>query len=58
VVATKPVTRPQIVVKAIKKVPESTPAAPTLTAQEHVVIVRVYDRFDNMGSAKVVIRAK
>jgi len=52
------VTRPQIVVKAIKKVPESTPAAPTLTAQEHVVIVRVYDRFDNMGSAKVVIRAK
>jgi len=25
---------------------------------EHVVIVRVYDRFDNMGSAKVVVRAK
>jgi hypothetical protein len=25
---------------------------------EHVVIVRVYDRFDNMGSAKAVVRAK
>jgi hypothetical protein len=45
-------------VKAIKKVPESTPAEPALAPQEHVVIVRVYDRFDNMGSAKSVIRAK
>jgi hypothetical protein len=27
-------------------------------AAEHVVIMRVYDRFDNMGSAKVVVRAK
>ena len=27
-------------------------------AAEHAVIVRVYDRFDNMGSAKVVVRAK
>ncbi|MFL6299888.1 MAG: hypothetical protein ACJ71N_04695 [Terriglobales bacterium] len=25
---------------------------------EHVVIVRVYDRFENMGSAKVIVRAK
>ena len=58
VVAAKPSVRPQIVVKAIKKVPESTPAEPTLAPQEHVVIVRVYDRFDNMGSAKVVVRAK
>lgn len=24
--------------------------------EEHVVVVRVYDRFDNMGSAKVVVR--
>ena len=32
--------------------PAGTPAA------EHVVIVRVYDRFDNMGSAKAVVRAK
>jgi hypothetical protein len=30
---------------------------PTDTAdEEHVVVVRVYDRFDNMGSAKVVVR--
>ncbi len=58
VVATKLPTRSEIVVKAIKKVPESTPAEPALTPQEHVVIVRVYDRFDNMGSAKAVIRAK
>ena len=27
-------------------------------AGEHVVIMRVYDRFDNMGSAKVIVRAK
>jgi hypothetical protein len=58
VVAAKPATRTQIVVKAIKKVPESTTAEPALAPQEHVVIVRVYDRFDNMGSAKAVIRAK
>jgi sugar lactone lactonase YvrE len=58
VVVTRPSTRPEIVVKAIKKVPESKPAEPTLAPQEHVVIVRVYDRFDNMGSAKVVVRAK
>ena len=32
--------------------PAGTPAA------EHVVIVRVYDRFDNMGSSKAVVRAK
>jgi hypothetical protein len=26
--------------------------------QEHVIVVRVYDRFDNMGSAKTVIHTK
>jgi len=26
--------------------------------QEHVVVVRAYDRFDNMNSAKTVIGAK
>jgi hypothetical protein len=57
-VAAKPGARQQIVVQAIKKAPESTPAAPVLAPQEHVVIVRVYDRFDNMGSAKAVIRTK
>jgi hypothetical protein len=32
--------------------PASAPEA------EHVVVMRVYDRFDNMGSAKTVVRAK
>ncbi|HUO24924.1 MAG TPA: hypothetical protein VMU61_04610, partial [Candidatus Aquilonibacter sp.] len=27
-------------------------------ASEHVVVVRVYDKYDNMGAAKTVIRAK
>jgi hypothetical protein len=34
-----------------------TPAPPLTTPSvEHVVVVRVYDRFDNMNSAKTVIR--
>jgi sugar lactone lactonase YvrE len=33
------------------------PAAKTASA-EHVVVVRVYDRFDNMSAAKTVIRGK
>jgi len=28
------------------------------TAVEHVVVVRVFDRFDNMGSAKVLVRPR
>jgi hypothetical protein len=36
--------------------PATGPAGPG--AAEHVVVVRVYDRFDNMSSAKVVIRGK
>jgi hypothetical protein len=28
------------------------------TSSEHVVVVRVYDRYDNMGAAKTVIRQK
>ena len=27
-------------------------------ASEHVIVVRVYDRYENMGAAKTVIRAK
>ena len=27
-------------------------------SSEHVVVVRVYDRYDNMGAAKTVIRQK
>jgi hypothetical protein len=34
------------------------PLPAAAAAAEHVVIVRVYDRFDNMGSAKAVVRAK
>jgi hypothetical protein len=30
-------------------------APPSIPTQEHVVVVRVYDRFDNMGAAKFVI---
>ncbi len=30
--------------------------APNTGEEEHVVVVRVYDQFDNMGSAKVVVR--
>jgi WD40 repeat protein len=29
-----------------------------LAATEHVIVVRVYDRYDNMGAAKTVIRSK
>jgi hypothetical protein len=25
---------------------------------EHIVVVRVYDRYDNMGAAKTMIRGK
>ena len=55
--AVKQTPKEGTVVKAIKKVPESTPPS-ALGSQEHVVIVRVYDRFDNMGSAKIVMRSK
>jgi hypothetical protein len=29
-----------------------------LAATEHVIVVRVYDRYDNMGAAKTVLRGK
>ena len=28
------------------------------TANDHVVVVRAYDRFDNLATAKTVIRGK
>jgi hypothetical protein len=28
------------------------------TGDDHVVVVRAYDRFDNLATAKVVIRGK
>lgn len=39
-----------------KRLTKNTPAPPTPPQEEHIVVVRVYDRFDNMGSAKVIVR--
>ncbi len=36
----------------------SLPLAPDTSAQEHIVVVRAYDRYDNMNSAKTVVPAK
>jgi hypothetical protein len=39
--------------------PESAPALMAgNTANDHVVVVRAYDRFDNLATAKTVIRGK
>jgi hypothetical protein len=40
---------------AKKKGKNAAPAASTVSA-EHVVVVRVYDRSDNVATAKVVTR--
>ena len=34
------------------------PAKDGAASSEHVVVVRVYDRYENMGAAKILIRAK
>ena len=34
------------------------PVIPGQTGQEHVIVVRVYDRFDNMGTAKTLVRGQ
>ncbi|HEY3929308.1 MAG TPA: hypothetical protein VGL89_13120 [Candidatus Koribacter sp.] len=39
-----------------KRNQKNTPAPPAPNQEEHIVVVRVYDRFDNMGSAKVLVR--
>jgi hypothetical protein len=42
-------------------VPEAPPLLAPVTggiANDHVVVVRAYDRFDNLASAKVVVRGK
>jgi hypothetical protein len=36
----------------------SLPLPNNTSGQEHVVVVRAYDRFDNMNSAKTLIAAK
>lgn len=35
-----------------------TPASEKDTATEHVIVVRVYDKYDNMGAAKTVLHGK
>ncbi len=43
--------------RAGRKGPQkNAPAPPAPAQEEHVIVVRVYDRFDNMGSAKVIVR--
>ena len=38
--------------------PEATPSSKSgSTSSEHVVVVRVYDRYDNMGAAKILIQS-
>jgi sugar lactone lactonase YvrE len=43
-------------------IPPKTQPAPGLMAEntpdDHVIVVRVYDRFDNLGNAKTVLRGK
>ena len=36
----------------------SLPVSADASGQEHVVVVRAYDRFDNMNSAKTVVGGK
>jgi hypothetical protein len=39
--------------------PEATPAPMAdSTANDHVAVVRAYDRFDNLATAKIVLRGK
>jgi hypothetical protein len=35
-----------------------SPAEEKDTAAEHVVVVRVYDKYENMGAAKTVLKGK
>ena len=39
-------------------VPIPTATTPDSAADEHTIVVRVYDRFENVGSNKVVVKAK
>jgi hypothetical protein len=39
-----------------KKNVKDAAAPPAPTQEEHIVVVRVYDNFENMGSAKVIVR--
>lgn len=53
--ATNPATQPQRA-KGKRSAPKAV--APPPAAEEHTIVVRIYDRFDNMGTAKVVVPAR
>ena len=38
-----------------KRTPKNS-APPSPTQEEHVIVVRIYDRFENMGSAKAIVK--
>jgi hypothetical protein len=44
--------------KSGRRVAGGGDGATALPLQEHVIVVRVYDRFDNMGSSKFVVRGR
>jgi hypothetical protein len=64
------VAAPAVAPNAVEGVPESAvrsaasrkrsvknaPVPPAPTQEEHIVVVRIYDRFDNMGSAKSIVK--
>ena len=49
---------PEVAAAPARQVPSRTPAGGGMPAREHVVVVRVFDRFENMGSAKFVVRGR
>jgi hypothetical protein len=52
--AQKPESEPPSARRRGKRAASEKPA----TVAEHVLVVRTYDRFDNMGSAKVVVKGQ
>ena len=42
---------------AVEKVPSKRSARTSSAAEEHTIVIRVYDRFENMGTNKVVVKA-
>ena len=42
--------------RAKRNANKNAPEPPAPPQEEHIVVVRVYDKFDNMGSAKVLVR--
>jgi hypothetical protein len=44
--------------RAPKRQPNRAPIAEPAGEVEHVLVVRTYDRFDNMGTAKVLVRSR